>query len=362
MKIPIRNLYYLFLYAWGRFPLGRASDAEIGIDESPDLPNLFARLLSFEVRRLLRRGLDRGYQTFTDEMIGPRGRIRLDRVIKEATQLRGTVVCDFDELTRDILLNQIVKATLSKLACCLDVIRETRHELRSLSRQLYDVADVKLSANHFQRSAILRNNREYSFVIKLCEFIFWSLMPDERGAEARFRPILEDEVKMSSVFECFLRNFYQVHRTEYAVRSESPEWHVTCATNEDLALLPRMMTDITLRHPKRTIIIDAKYYSEPLALGPYGERVRAGHLYQLMTYLQHERRRSGDKDLLGMLIYPDVGRSLRLRYRLLDIPVFVTTVDLGREWREIEGELSELLDYSVRADATDNARVSLAAL
>jgi hypothetical protein len=45
-----------------------------------------------------------------------------------------------------------------------------------------------------------------------------------------------------------------------------------------------------------------------------------------------------------MLIYPDVGRSLRLRYRLLGIPILVATVDLGKEWRDIETELHELLD------------------
>ena len=88
MTIPIRNLYYLFLYAWARFPGGAVGEA--GIDESPDLPNLFAKLLLAGTRRLFRRGLDRGYETFTDEIVGPRGRLRLDRMVKETTQLRGT--------------------------------------------------------------------------------------------------------------------------------------------------------------------------------------------------------------------------------------------------------------------------------
>lgn len=45
-----------------------------------------------------------------------------------------------------------------------------------------------------------------------------------------------------------------------------------------------------------------------------------------------------------MLIYPEVGRSLRLRYRLLGIPVLVATVDLGQEWKDIEAELHSILD------------------
>src|SRR5215510_3475013 len=113
-----------------QFPAGVVEEA--GIDDSPDLPNLFARLLSAGVRRLFRRGLNRGYKTFTDELVGPRGRLRLDRMIKEATQLRGTAICDFDELTHDVLHNQILRATLVDLATCLDVKKETRDDLQSL--------------------------------------------------------------------------------------------------------------------------------------------------------------------------------------------------------------------------------------
>jgi 5-methylcytosine-specific restriction enzyme subunit McrC len=45
-----------------------------------------------------------------------------------------------------------------------------------------------------------------------------------------------------------------------------------------------------------------------------------------------------------MLVYPHVGRSLRLRYRLLGIPVLVATVDLSKEWHNIEEELHGLLN------------------
>jgi hypothetical protein len=50
-------------------------------------------------------------------------------------------------------------------------------------------------------------------------------MPDEDGAAARFQKVLDDETRMSTVFEEFLRNFFQLHRNEYRVRAESPEWN-----------------------------------------------------------------------------------------------------------------------------------------
>jgi 5-methylcytosine-specific restriction enzyme subunit McrC len=343
MSIPIKNLYYLFLYAWARFPEGGPL-GEAGIDESPDLPNLFARLLLAGTRRVFKRGLDRGYKTFTDELIAPRGRLRLDRIIKEATQLRGTAICDFDDLTHNVPHNQILKATLTSLAGCVDVEPLTRLDLRSLVKLFHDVDDVVLSASLFHRIAVSRNNREYIFLMRLCEFVFSSLMPDEHGTGSRFKRILDNDIRMSAVFQDFLRNFFQLHHKEYRVRAESQGWYVSDATDHDLALLPRMITDITLRQPDHTIIIDAKYYKNALSRGPYGERVWSQNLYQLITYLQHERLRQGGKGLSGMLIYPEVGRSLRLRYRLLGIPVLVATVDLSKDWRGIEAELHGLLN------------------
>ncbi|WP_213737048.1 hypothetical protein [Bradyrhizobium sp. dw_411] len=356
MKIPIRNLYYLFLYAWAQFPDGAMGEA--GIDESPDLPNLFAKMLAAGTRRMLRRGLDRGYKTFTHEVVGPRGRLRLDRMIKEATQLRGTAICDLDELTHDVLHNQVLKATLASLAICQDVEKAARHDLRALGKLFYDVEDIRLSASDFRRIAVSRNNRQYVFLMRLCEFVYWSLMPDERGARSRFQHVLDDEVRMSAVFETFLRNFFQFHRTEYRVRAESPTWHVTDATQDDLALLPRMITDITLRQSDHTIIIDAKYYKTTLAKGLYGERVKSDNLYQLITYLQHERNSQKDRALSGMLLYPDVGRSLHLKYRLLDIPVLVATVDLAQEWRAIEKQLHGLLEDCAAAARSTNGQKS----
>jgi 5-methylcytosine-specific restriction enzyme subunit McrC len=316
---------------------------ETGIDDSPDLPNLFANILSTGVRRLLRRGLDRGYQTLTEELVGPRGRLRLDRMIAEATLLRGTAVCDYDELTHNVLHNQILKATLLSLSRCADVQRETRHDLRSLSRRFQDVSPIRLGAGHFRLVALHRNNSEYSFLMRLCEFVYWSLLPDVQGTGSRFQSILEDEVKMSKVFEAFLRNFLRTHLPDYRVRAEQLDWDVADASEADLQLLPRMLTDITLRGADRTTIVDAKFYKDALRDGPYGRRVHSQHLYQLVTYLQHERlRHPPEHRLSGILIYPAVEQSLRLTYRLLDIPVLVATVNLARDWHSIDRELRQL--------------------
>ena len=58
-SIPIENVYYLFCYAWDRFPEGKAIG--VGTVDSPQICDLFASVLIRGVNRLMRRGLDRGY-------------------------------------------------------------------------------------------------------------------------------------------------------------------------------------------------------------------------------------------------------------------------------------------------------------
>jgi 5-methylcytosine-specific restriction enzyme subunit McrC len=179
--------------------------------------------------------------------------------------------------------------------------------------------------------------------VGLCELVFHMMLPDEQGGGSKFQSILEDETRMPALFEEFLRNFYRSELPEFKVGAEIMKWDVSATTKEDLKLLPTMKTDITLRSATQTIIADAKFYKNTLSVGQHGQRVRSDHLYQLSTYLAHERKKSPGKEISGILIYPVVGERVRLNYELLGVPVRIATVDLSAEWRDIHVELKELI-------------------
>lgn len=340
VTIPIRNLYYILLYAWGYFQAGPVRD--VGVDESPDLPNLFAKLLLDGTHRLLRRGLDRGYRVVLEETRAPRGRLCLTQMAKQQTLLRGVAVCEVDELTHDVLHNQILLASLLALANCRDVDANLRHDLRLTALRMHDISRIRLTGDVFHRVQLSRNTAQYGLLMRICEFVFWSLLPDEQGAEARFQSILDDEKRMSAIFEEFLRNFYRAELPGCSVGSEIMPWGAKAENEEDLSLLPIMRTDITIRSPTRTIIADAKYYKDSLSGGRYGRRIHSAHLYQLATYLAHARKREGDREVVGLLIYPEVTEFVRCRYELLGFPVVVATVNLMAEWQWLRRELLRL--------------------
>jgi 5-methylcytosine-specific restriction enzyme subunit McrC len=342
VTIPVRNIYYLLLYAWGHFKSGAVRD--IGTDHSPDLPNLLSSVLNDGTHRLLRRGLDRGYIEVTEETRSPRGKLRLDVMTKQQTMLRGFAVCDLDELTPDVLHNQVLKASLLSLATCADVKKDLQHELLTSVRRMGGVSSIRLSTDLFHRIQLSRNTSQYGFLMRVCELVFHALLPDEKGSGSKFQNILEGEMRMSTLFEDFLRNFYRSELPGYSAKSEIMPWLAEAKDEADLAYLPIMKTDITLRSSTRTIVADAKYYMQVLAGGRFDPKVHSTHLYQLSTYLAHVREREPAQDISGLLVYPADKQCLRLRYSLLGTPLTVATVDLSAEWKQIHSELIELIE------------------
>jgi 5-methylcytosine-specific restriction enzyme subunit McrC len=73
-----------------------------------------------------------------------------------------------------------------------------------------------------------------------------------------------------------------------------------------------MRTDIVLESPTRTIVMDAKYYAEALTQRFDKTSIRAGHLYQMASYMRHVALTRPSGTVEGVLIYPRVTESVRV--------------------------------------------------
>ncbi|NOJ39981.1 5-methylcytosine restriction system specificity protein McrC [Bradyrhizobium australiense] len=342
MTIPIRNIYYLFCYAWERFPEGGSTEA--GVDDCPDLPNLFARVLINGARRLLRRGLDRGYISFEEELRSPRGRLLIDRTIKEQTLQRGAISCQVDELSQDVLHNQIIKSTAVVLANHRLIAPSLAHELRLICGRMGAVSVLRLRPGLFRNVQLSRNNAQYSALMRLCEFVCRAMLPDEVGSGSRFFDILRDEERMSRVFEDFLRNFYFYEQSAFTVRREDMRWRFDSGPGGDPTLMPIMRTDIVLRSPRSTVVMDAKFYADPFPRSSGTPKIRSSHLYQLFAYMKHASDRAPRLPVRGALVYASPGDGCLHRYRLDGHEIAVAAIDLRRPWMQVHSALIGLLE------------------
>jgi 5-methylcytosine-specific restriction enzyme subunit McrC len=172
------------------------------------------------------------------------------------------------------------------------------------------------------------------------------MLPEERGRGSRFANILQNEERMSAIFEAFVRNFYKQELKTFTVASEVIAWDTDSDLVSHMSYLPSMLTDVTLRSPTRTIVIDAKFYGETLVSHLGGQKkVRSAHLYQLLSYLTNLANRKGpDEKAEGLLLYPCTeGTELRLEFQLVGHRVRAYTIDLTRSWSDIHDEMMTVI-------------------
>ncbi len=340
--IPIHNIYYLLCYAWDK--LDEAQLIDVSSIQSPELAELFARVLINGTRHIIRRGLDRGYQVTTEEMPGIRGRIQIGESIRNLSFERARAVCQFDELTHDILHNQILKTTLLNLAKVENLDKKLRAELIAHAREIPQAKVIPLSKRTFRLVQLHRHNAFYGFLINVCELIFDNLLPTQHPGNSGFRDFLRDEKQMAALFENFVLNFYRRELPEYAAKSEKLDWNTRGSYEVDLPYLPRMITDISLRSATRTIIIDTKYYRDCIQTYHSTPKARSENLYQLMAYLHSLEAQGGnDAQAEGILLYPEVNRSLDLQYILDGHSVRLYTLNLAQPWAQIREDLIMLV-------------------
>lgn len=342
MNVPIRNIYYLLCYAWDHVCEGETVD--VGSEEFSGMVDLFAKVLNEGVSRLISRGLDRDYLAVSEDIRGLKGKLDLATTVKRNLLLTGKTHCAFDELSYDVPQNQILKATLRQLGMVTSLDPEQRRRAGRLYRKLDAVSDVPLRPRLFRTVRIHRNNQFYSFLLHLCRIIYDNLLVNQDEGTAEFYDFREDEQKMGLLFEQFVRRFCE-RETDYAVGAPKIDWFGAEGIETDLRYLPRMRTDVVLRSPDRTIIVDTKFYKDPLSTYYGGKRVRSGNLYQIFAYAMNWAAATDvcEPEPEGWLLYAAVDGEFDYQFELMGRTIRVCSVDLAKERRAIEERLKGLI-------------------
>ena len=342
MKIPVRNIYYLLCYAWNHVREGETVD--VGSEQFGGLVDLFAKVLNEGVSRLVSRGLDRDYFAVHEDIRGLKGKLDLATTVKRNLLLNGKTHCAFDELSYDVPQNRILKATLRRLTLVAALDPAERRRTERLYRKLDAVSDVRLTASLFRTVRIHRNNRFYSFLLHLCRIIHENLLVNEEEGTAQFYDFRENPQKMGLIFQQFVKTFCE-RETDYRVSAPRIDWFGAEGSESDLRHLPSMETDIVLRSAERTVILDTKFYRDPLAERFGVERAKSDHLYQIFAYVTNwaAGRAADEPEPEGWLLYAAVDGDFDYRFELVGRQIRVCSIDLAQGWREIEGDLRGLV-------------------
>lgn len=341
-SIPIANIYFLLCYAWDALR-EKETLADVDALESTKLLDLFARVLVNGTRRLLRRGLDRGYLPREGTLPGLRGKLLVAPTLRRDLLRQGLAVCAWDDLEYDTLPNRLLKTTLLRLHKADELDDKTRADVQDLLRWLAPAQAIEIRAEHFRRVQLHRNNRIYAFLLNVCEFIHEEWLPSEQGGGRRFSDFVREG--LPKLFERFVFNFYRHELPAgWRTRALSFDWDVEGPNADAVELVPGMQTDVCLISSDRAIILDTKFYAEALKAGRYGTPgLSSANLYQIFTYLRQQSRQPGWERAEGVLLYPRTSRDFSAEFTTHGHRIRALTLDLARPWQSVHRALIQVV-------------------
>ena len=340
-SIFIKNIYYMLAYAFRVLKQGVYED--VAGEEFEDIHNLFAAILAKGIGRQLKQGLYREYLNRSEEVPVVRGKIDLSGTIQKQLARKHTLVCDYDELSENNLLNQILKTTVTLLLRHAQVDQKYKDDLKKemlffSNVDIIDPAAIRWSSIRFER-----NNNSYRVLISICQLVIEGMLLTTDSGEYKLASFV-DEQRMNRLYEKFILEYYARECPQVTATASQVAW----ALDDGIGtMLPNMKTDIMLTKGSTVLIIDAKYYTHTTQTQYDVHTLHSGNLYQIFTYVKNKDAEFGDKprSVSGMLLYAATDEAIQPdnSYQMSGNKISVRTLDLNRNFSEIAQQLDGIV-------------------
>ncbi len=352
MSIPVRNIWWLMLYASDLGP--SANPAKLGVEDLPEeIPDLVAEILASAVEVRQRRQLSTSF--LPREAVLSRVRGRIDHLITSRRQLLaiGQVACRFEELSIDSPRNRYVRAALESVAR-LVTNQALAHRCRGVAHGLrrQGVVGEVPSRSQISGERFGRHDQADQPMLAAARLAMDLALPtEEAGPNALLDP-KRCEHWLRRLFEKAIGGFYRLKLdpSQWLVSTgKTMNWPVEEATAGVSQVFPSMRTDIVLDriHAPQRLVIDTKF-TNVFTKGWYRDQsLRAGYVYQLYAYLRSQEGRgdlSADQ-AHGLLLHPAINADVDESVRIQGHRMRFATVDLTASHKELSHQLLELADF-----------------
>lgn len=328
-------------YAFTELKQGDYED--IAAEEFENVHNLLAAILIKGIGKQLKQGLYREYLQHKNDVITVRGKIDMPGTISHQMTRKRMLTCDYDELSENNLLNQILKTTILLLLRHSKVNQEYKDNLKRemMFFSNVDVLDPKMirwSAIRFQR-----NNSTYRMLIGLCQLILEGMLLTTDSGERRLASFF-DEQRMNRLYEKFILEYYAKECPQVKAAAAQIPW----ALDDSIGtMLPIMQSDIMLTKGNKVLIIDAKYYTHTAQTHFDVHTLHSRNLYQIFTYVKNKDAEFGNRPhtVSGMLLYAATDEAIQPdnSYQMSGNRISVQTLDLNQDFSKISKQLNGII-------------------
>lgn len=341
-SILIKNIYHMLSYAFTSLSQGGYED--MALETFDGLHDLLAAILSKGIGRQLKQGLCREYLGRTETAAVARGKLDIHGAIKNRLARQRVLTCEYDELSENNLLNQILKTTVMILLRHSGVSARYKTELKKEMLLFSNVDAIDPAAIRWNSIRFQRGNNTYRMLIGLCQLVLEGMLMTTDSGEYRLASFIDGQ-RMDRLYERFILEYYAKECPQVKASASQIPWALDDGSG---TMLPVMQSDIMLSQGSRVLIIDAKYYTHTMQTRYDAHTLHSHNLYQIFTYVKNKDAEFVGKEhtVSGMLLYARTDEAVQPDnvYMMSGSRISVRTLDLNRDFSEIAAQLNGIVD------------------
>ena len=339
-SILINNIYHMLSYAFKI--LNQENYEDVAVESFDEMYDLLAAILAKGIGLQLKQGLYREYINRQEELPLMRGKINMPGTINNRLAHKRVLTCDFDELSENNLLNQILKTTVMLLLRNAKVKTKYKDDLKKKMLFFSNVDLLEPKSIRWLSIRFQRNNQTYRMLISICQLIIEGMLITTDAGDYKLASFV-DEQRMCKLYEKFILEYYRRHFPSLTVTASKIQWFVDDGIR---TMLPEMNSDIHLQKDNTVLIIDAKYYSHTTQIRYDKHTIHSDNMFQIFTYVKNRDYNFGDEEhkVSGMLLYARTEEEIQPDnvYQMHGNQIAVKTLDLNRPFVDIAKQLNDI--------------------
>ena len=340
----IKNIYWMMAYAFRG--LEKKEIKSLSTEKFDSIYDLFCEIFNICLTEQIKKGLKNGYIVVREKTPTIKGKLNIDETIKSNLINTTKVICEYDEFSINTYMNKIIKSTAILLINSNKIKNiQIKEKLKKNVKYLGEIDIIDLKKIDWRSLRVSKNNISYRVLINVCYLIINGTMITQNRGKVELSNFVDDQ-RMYKLYEKFILEYYKLHFPQLKPSARHIDWNVECE-EEDLALLPNMITDITLQYEDRILIIDTKYYSNIFQKSYMSDRekFKSHNLYQIFTYVKNADINQTGK-VKGMLLYARTDEDFikPTKYNMNNNEIIVETLNLDEDFVTIKSKLNNIAE------------------
>jgi len=243
---------------------------------------LLIRLFCNRLMEAVRMGLPRRYLDHADDLTALRGRLDITRQFSRHAVAPQRLACQYDELSTDIAINQVMRAAITRLRQ-LAQAPDNQRVLRELIFAYADVTDVSVPALRWDQITMDRTNQRWSELLSFARLLLADRHQQTTAGAIDGHALL---FEMNALFEQYIARLVSRALAGSGYRVIAQGGHQDCLFEAGIGRF-RTKPDLIIKKADQTaLVIDTKWKRLVPRIDDPKQGVSQADVYQLMAYSQ----------------------------------------------------------------------------